>query len=104
MTTKLDKRLSFEEKTITTDDYGGQTETWSLYKNIWGNISPISASNEFSNYISETKITHSIIIRYLNKINTGMRIVYNNRKFMIKSIINIEEMNKYYKILCEEII
>ena len=100
----LDKKLSFEKKSVVTDNYGGQIETWSLYKNIWGNITPISAINEFSNYISETKITHSIIIRYLNKVDINMRIVYNDRKFTIKSIINMDEKNKYNKIMCEEII
>ena len=34
----LNKKLSFEKKTIITNDYGDQIEEWSFYKNIWGNI------------------------------------------------------------------
>ena len=67
-------------------------------------LSKYNLKLEFSNYISETKITHSIIIRYLNKVDINMRIVYNDRKFTIKSIINMDEKNKYNKILCEETI
>lgn len=104
MIISLDKKLSFNKKTITIDEYGNHIETWSQYKNIWGNITPISVTNDFSNYISETKITHSIMIRYFNKIDINMQISYKDRKFIIKSIINLEEKDKYYKILCEEII
>ena len=100
----LNKKLSFEKKTIITNDYGDQIEEWSFYKNIWGNIMPISVTNEFSNYISETKITHEIVIRYLNKIDINMRIIYNKRKFIIKSVINMNEQDKYYKMLCEELV
>lgn len=99
---KLNKKLNFEEKNIISDECGGNNVIWSLYKTIWGNISPISASNEFANYNSNTKINHVVTIRYLNKINENMRIKYNNRIFYIKSIVNVKEKNIYYEILCEE--
>ena len=101
---KLNKKLIFEKPNINSDECGGQNIVWSLYKNIWGDIQPVSVVNNNSNYISETKITHKIVIRYFNEIDNNMRIIYNNRIFNIKSILNIKEQNKYLEILCEEIV
>ena len=93
-----------EKPNINSDECGGQNIVWSLYKNIWGDIQPVSVVNDNSNYISETKITHKIVIRYFNEIDNNMRIIYNNRIFNIKYILNIKEQNKYLEILCEEIV
>lgn len=101
---QLNKKLTFEKPIINSDECGGQSIVWRVYKKIWGDITPISVAYNYSNYISETKATHKITLRYFNDIDSTMRIVYNNRIFSIKYILNIKEQNKYLEIICEEII
>lgn len=101
---KLDKRITIQNKQITQDNFGGEIISWKDYKIIWANICPKSLKNSVNYFKFETNITHIITVRFLNEIDINFRILYNDRIFNIKSIINIKEKNQYYEILCEELL
>jgi len=50
----------------------------------------------------QEKVTHEVTIRYMTNIDTNSRITVGTRKFNIKGIINVDERDRFLKLLCEE--
>jgi SPP1 family predicted phage head-tail adaptor len=50
----------------------------------------------------QEKITHEVTLRYMTNIDTNSRITYGTKNFNIKGIINVDERDRYLKLLCEE--
>ena len=52
----------------------------------------------------ENPITHEIFIRYRDDItlNNSSKIIFGERQFNIRSILNIEEKNRFFKIEAQE--
>ena len=50
----------------------------------------------------ESPLTHAIIIRYTDDILTVDRVNFNGRLMQIRSVRNIEEMNRWIELSCEE--
>ena len=50
----------------------------------------------------ESPLTHAIIIRYTDDISTDDRVNFNGRLMQIRAVRNIEEMNRWIELSCEE--
>jgi len=99
---RLNRRIIIQEKKFTNDEQGGFIETWINIKTTWAEIKPINTLSDLeANRISEN-ISHLITIRYFEPLTTECRIIYQDRIFMIKSVINIMESNKIQEIIAEE--
>lgn len=100
---KLNNKIIIQNYIAINND-GAITFEWQTeaIPEIWACIQPISGRIDDTLYKINTKLSHIITIRYLNNISINDRIIYNNRIFFIKYIINIEEKNKYLDIYCEE--
>lgn len=101
---RLNKRITIQSKTKTSDGLGGYSEIWSNLKTLWAEIKPISNSNNFETNQIEEKITHIITVRYYNSLTTQHRIKYGDRIFNIIGIINPLENNQTMEITAEEIL
>lgn len=100
---KLNNKITIQNY-IAVNNNGSITFEWQTENNseIWACIQPTSGLIEDNFCKINTKLSHVITIRYLNNISINDRIIYNNRIFYIKYIINVEEKNKYLTIYCEE--
>lgn len=99
---KLDKPVTVEKLTLTQNDSGGQSESWSTLMNLWVSIQPRIGIERFFAMRLEENITHVIKARYFSGLDASMRIKYKNRYFQIHSIINDDEDNQSQTILAIE--
>lgn len=101
---KLDKRLTLQTVTRTSDSQGGYTDTWATLATVWGQLKPVKGFERFQNQQNETPVTHDVLIRYRAGVTTANRFTYDARVFHIKEVINIDEANVYLKMKAIEII
>lgn len=88
---RLRHRVTIEEVTQTTDGQGGYTETWAEIGKAWADIKPLKAYEKFQAAKFEVPVSHKITMRYRTDITEANRLVYDNRVFEIKGILNEDE-------------
>lgn len=105
---KLNKRITIEKYTTTTNDNGFDIEDWIKFKTVWSNVNNIYGKEFWSAKQVNSENTVNFTIRYSNdfkELNSKeYRIVFNNRCFNITFIDNIKYENKYLKIKAIEVL
>jgi SPP1 family predicted phage head-tail adaptor len=99
---KMRYRVKVENATNTRDAGGGLSQSYSAVTFIYANIKPLNANSIYRQGIVQEKVTHEITLRYMKNISTNSRITYGSRNFNIKGIINVDERDRFLKLLCEE--
>lgn len=94
--------ITIQRKTTTTDAYGGRTETWSAIANTRATVEPLSGSEQFRGLRLKNPVTHRFRFRYRNGITGADRIVFRNRVFNIRSVIDENENKRWLNVLAEE--
>ena len=100
--------VEIQNSTRTTDDAGGYTNSYSTVCKVFASINPKRGTEIWSTGSSamqiENPITHEIFIRYRDDvtISNTSKIIFGTREFNIKSILNMEEKDAFYKIEAEE--
>jgi SPP1 family predicted phage head-tail adaptor len=84
---ELNKRLTIQQPSATTNVRGGKTKGWEDLATVWGSLDSLSGREFFEAHQTETEISTRIRIRYMDGLNTYMRIKYGDRYFKIVSII-----------------
>ena len=100
---RMDKRITIQTVTQTTDNQGGYTEAWATLATVWASIEPIKAYEKFQAAQLQTPISHKIMTRYRSGITTAQRISWSSRIFNIKEVINVNEANAFLKIIAIEV-
>lgn len=99
---KMDRRVTVQAITQTTDSQGGFTESWADVISLWASIEPMSDYEKFQAQQLQTNTTHKITIRYYSGITTKHRLLYGSRVFNIKGILNLNEQNAFMQLKCVE--
>lgn len=97
----------WEDNVEFTNEAGEQDYGPGLIKSIWANIIPQTGSlqkQEANTILSN--VTHKIIVRYesANDITQAMYIIFREKRFDIKYILNPYFKNESLEIFCEEVI
>lgn len=90
---ELRHRVTFQDKTVTPDGAGGQTEEWAVVASAWAKIEPVKSYERFVALQTETHVSHKITIRYNPIVTTAKRILFDGRVFDITGVINVNEDN-----------
>lgn len=101
---KLNKRITLQRVSETTDDMGQDKVGWEDYKTIWATVKPYKSSEY--NFMGKLKpeITHRIYVRYRKDITSDMRILYHGRILAITAPpLDIDERHELLEIQCEEV-
>ena len=95
--------VSLQNSTNTSDGAGGFTQSYSTIADVFASINPKKGNEIFSDG-AQNPVTHEIFIRYRDDvtINNTTKIVFGTREFNIRSILNLEEKNRFLKIEAEE--
>ena len=100
--------IDIQNSTNTSDGAGGFTQSYSTIASVYASITPKRGNERYSEGAAgmqiENPVTHDIFIRYRDDItidNTS-KIVFGERNFNIRSILNLEEKDRFYKIEVEE--
>lgn len=103
----LNKRITLLELTDSENDYGEDVETYRGFYTTNANVKPLQGREFFQAQQVHSEITIKITIRYRKDllILPNMKIQYGNRTLEIMSPpINVNEQNRYYEILCKELV
>lgn len=95
-------RVQFLSKTLVADGSKGNVSTWNHYDFDWAEIMPLSGRERFFTHQIKTEVTHRIRTRYRTDVNEQMRIKYNDRYFLIESMIDINERRRFLEFMCIE--
>lgn len=94
--------IAIERKTAVADGYGGRTNTWAELTRTRATIEPLNGRELMSAQRLRNPITHRFRMRYRSGLTGADRIVFRNREFNIRSIINEGERNRWLTITADE--
>ncbi len=80
---QLDRLITIEQPTETTDDYGAPTVVWMPFAQVWANVRYDNGTEYFASGQMNTRIDAVFKIRYLSGITTKMRVSYDGEYFDI---------------------
>lgn len=97
-------RITIQILSASKDSFQQEIKGWTNFETVWAKIEPLSGREFFEAQQMNAEITHRITMRYMKGLNPKMRIMYGERIFDIKTILNIEEKNIELQILCKELV
>jgi|TARA_R110000796_G_C14477820_1_gene426338 SPP1 family predicted phage head-tail adaptor len=99
---KMRYRVKVENATNTRDAGGGLSQAYTVASFVYANIKPTSANSTYRQGIVLEKVTHEVTMRYMTNISTNSRVSYGSRNFNVRGIVNVDERDRFLKLLCEE--
>lgn len=102
---KLNKRVSIERSVAgspAVNDMGEPNVSWEEVAEVWAAAEPLTGREFWAQQQVQSEITVRFKIRYRSDILTGMRVVYNNAIYMIKSIIDPLEKHEELHLMTSE--
>jgi SPP1 family predicted phage head-tail adaptor len=101
---ELTKRITIQAETGGQDAYGQPFGTWTTIATVWGKIITSGGREFYAAQKLNAESTAVIEIRYRTNVTTANRILYNNRKYDILSVVDPEERHIMLQIACKEVI
>jgi SPP1 family predicted phage head-tail adaptor len=87
----LNKIITIQSKTQTTDEYGGPVTTWATYKQVWAAIWPLRGRELIAAQAAQSETAVRFRIRYLAGLTSAMRISCDGKIYDITGIVDFEE-------------
>jgi SPP1 family predicted phage head-tail adaptor len=94
--------ITIQRQVKVKNDSGGQDITWVNHKSMKAQVKPKSGRERMYGMQLESPLTHTIIIRYADDILTVDRVNFNGRLMQVRAVRNLEEMNRWIELSCEE--
>ena len=85
----LDRRITIERNNEVQDEFGGLTSVWTTFAAVWARVAPVTGKETFLSDQVTASADTLFRIRYLVGLDTKMRIVYNEKNYNIKNILEI---------------
>lgn len=98
----LRNRIIIQTTTESQSTSGYNVNTWSTFATVWASIEPLNGKEYFDSQQVNAEENTRFRIRYLQNITTKMRVSWNSRIYDIRSIININEINKEMVLMAVE--
>jgi len=96
---QLDRRITIQSFTTTTDDFGEVVKSFTTLAEVWAKVEDKRGNEgEDGNQLVATKRVE-FLIRYRSDINEQMRIQYNNETYKIEAILNADSRKAFQKIV-----
>ena len=98
----LRHRVSIQRKTRAPDGVGGSIVTWVQYATPWCKITPKTGSERIYLDRLNAQGLSTVIMRYRADMSEKDKLVFRGNEYQIRSIINIEERNRYSELVIEK--
>lgn len=96
---RKDKRIEIQALTEGKGDYGADTETWTLYKEVWAIMIPIGGREPYVSNQFTSELDTLFRIDYISGISPKTyRIKYKGLVYDIYSVLEIEGRNQTLEI------
>lgn len=99
---ELRNLITIQKPARAQDSSGSTAETWSTLCTVWAAIRPLKGREYYAANQAQMEITTEITIRYRSDVSAEHRIIFGNRTFEIKTVVNIDERNHWLVMMCEE--
>lgn len=86
---KLDRRITIERATVTTDVLGGEVLTWGTLATVWAQVIPVSDGERWRAEEVAATATHWFRIRWGVGVMPTDRIVYEGDVYLISGVKEI---------------
>lgn len=96
------KPIVIQKPVMTQDVYNQPIPSWETYLETWAMVKPMTGREYFLAQQISSEVMFKFTIRYHDGITTKMRILYNNRTFNIKSVLNLNESDRVIDIMALE--
>ena len=97
---QLDRRITIQNFSETTDSFGQQVKSFSTLASVWANVvERVGSEGEDGEMIAATKKVE-FVIRYRTDVDEEMRISYNNNTYKIQAIQSADARKAFLKIVC----
>ena len=93
-----------QQVTETRDGFGGISESWGTYATRRAHIGPIKGAEYIAAKTMNSKASVEMRLRYVSGLITKMRILWGTRIYNIIDAINVNELNKEHRLMCEEVV
>lgn len=98
----LNRRITFQRKSATRDEFGGLSDNWSDVVTVWARVVPLRGQELFVAQQTIAENTHNFYIRYRTDVTSAMRIVYQGLPFDILSLTDVEDRRRELQILTKQ--
>jgi SPP1 family predicted phage head-tail adaptor len=85
------------------DGQGGYSETWANVATVYCSVEPVKAYERFQAMQSAVPATHKIVMRYHPQVDATSRIVFRDRAFSAKEVIDQNYEGRFLTIKAIEI-
>lgn len=99
----LRHRITFQKFTTAVNENGFEEEVWQDYKTVWASVSNLSGREYYQAAAIKAERTVKFLVRYIEDIDTSMKIFFKDKQYNITSIDNMKYANKYIEIKAMEI-
>jgi len=99
----LSHTVTFQRRTLASDNAGGQTETWAAISGAptRAHIKPLSGRERFVSDRIEASLRVRVLVRYSTTIIEGDRVLIRGQAHQIRFINNLEFADRWLQIDCE---
>jgi len=94
--------ITFQNQGTARDAGGGISSGFSTLATVYANVKPTTGREVYKQGKVVGIVSHEITVRYREDITNATRISFDNKLFNIRGIINIDQRDRYLKLLCEE--
>lgn len=99
----LNKRITIQELKVNINENGFEVEEWIDFKTVWAGVTNLHGREYFEAAAVQMENTVNITIRYIDGIDTSMRVLFKDKHYNITSIDNIKYKNRFIEIKAMEV-
>lgn len=99
----LRHRITLQKLITNVSEGGFETKKWRSVKTVWGAVSNLHGREYYAAAAVQAENTVQFTVRYLEGVDTAMRICFRNRTYNITAVDNIKYRNQYLEIKALEV-
>ena len=101
---ELDRRVTIENYSASTNTYGEQIESWSTYRTVWAKIdfNGGNVTDEFEKLTGIAKVVFFVRNLDIANLTTKSRINYDSKTYYVQAVNEIEGREKFLELITEQ--
>lgn len=100
---KLRERVTIQQRTLTSDGMGGESESWSTLATVWASVTPRTGNRE-ALVVAENQIqsrsVYDLHIRYRADVAVTMRVVWRGNTLEIENVVDTDQRTRQLMLTC----
>lgn len=99
---ELRHQIEIQEAAATRNTAGESVTTWTTIATVAAAIRPASSREVMLTQATAAQTTHTITIRYRDRVSAAARVKFGSRIFTIAGVLNVDERDVELRLVCYE--